>query len=420
MTTMVTDDQTMRAPAHRSLRMTAAVAVTLVLAACGGTVEQSTPASELTATSDAQATTEVSVSSEEPVATQTDTTTATTTTTTTTTTTMTTTTTQPPIGLDPGSPIPVGDPEVSGFTYEEDYADAAWDGFVFGLVETGVGQYNDDPGRCLVLLGTVTPTSTEGAVSNSFNTPNFSIIVNGSLVDGGVSDCDTDAIEANGFGWILDASVTAGTTYPFYSEFFIPDSAGRDPEVVVVGSATGSDALYFEPTILTEIPVPDTGPGTPSGVNRTPVGDPEVSGFTYEEDYADAAWDGFVFGLVETGVGQYNDDPGRCLVLLGTVTPTSTEGAVSNSFNTPNFSIIVNGSLVDGGVSDCDTDAIEANGFGWILDASVTAGTTYPFYSEFFIPDSAGRDPEVVVVGSATGSDALYFEPTILTEIPVL
>lgn len=152
------------------------------------------------------------------------------------------------------NPLPVGDPLLSGFTYSTFLTD--WEGFVAGFVETGKGRFNDEVGRCLVLLGTITPTAIEeGAVTNIFSTPDFSLIVNGKLVDGEVNECDTDEVEAAGYGWILDAEVTVGTTYPFYQEFFLPDPPG-ELEVLVVGSASGSDALYYQPTVLEAIPAP--------------------------------------------------------------------------------------------------------------------------------------------------------------------
>jgi hypothetical protein len=149
----------------------------------------------------------------------------------------------------------MGDPAQSVFTYAPEFGGTEWTGLLQGLVETGTGQFNDEPGRCLVLVGTLTPTTAEGAVSSGFDTPSVAMIVDGRLVDSGVLDCDTTALEANGYGWILDAEVTVGTAYPFFAEFFLPGDA-VNPEAVVIGSATGSDAIYFQPTILQSIPTP--------------------------------------------------------------------------------------------------------------------------------------------------------------------
>jgi len=152
------------------------------------------------------------------------------------------------------NPLPVGDPLLSGFIHSTLLTE--WEGFVAGLVETGVGRFNDEAGRCLVLLGTITPTSIEeGTVTNMFSTPDFSLVVDGRLVDGEVNECDTDEVEAAGYGWILNAEVTVGTTYPFYQEFFLPGTPG-ELEVLVLGNASGSNALYYQPTVLEAIPAP--------------------------------------------------------------------------------------------------------------------------------------------------------------------
>ena len=144
---------------------------------------------------------------------------------------------------------------MSGFTYSE--FSGEWEGFVSGFVETGKHRWNDDVGRCVVLLGTLTPTSIEdGAVTSGFSTPSVSLIAEGRLIDDDVNECDTSDIEDAGYGWILNAEVTVGTVYPFYAEFFLPGDPPPEMEVIVLGSATGDDSLFYEPTILDTIPTP--------------------------------------------------------------------------------------------------------------------------------------------------------------------
>ena len=199
----------------------------------------------------------------------------------------------------------------------------------------------------------------------------------------------------------------------------MPGDAAANPEAVVIGSATGSDAIYFQPTILESIPTPPiASPGASIGQALLPMGDPVQSAFTFAPEFSDAEWTGLLQGLFETGTGQFNDEPGRCLVLVGTLTPTKAAGSVSSGFDTPSVSMIADGRLVDSGILECDTTALEANGYGWILDAEVTVGTAYPFFAEFLLPGDAATNPEAVVIGSATGSDAIYFQPTILESIP--
>lgn len=152
-------------------------------------------------------------------------------------------------------PLPMGDSQLSGFTFTDYSGD--WDGFISGMVETENHRWNEEVGRCVVLLGTLTPTSIEdGTVTTGFSAPSVSLIADGRLVDDEVNSCDTSDIEEAGYGWILDAEVTVGTAYPFYAEFFLPGDPAPEIEVVVLGSASSGDALYYEPTIVDPIPTP--------------------------------------------------------------------------------------------------------------------------------------------------------------------
>ena len=54
---------------------------------------------------------------------------------------------------------------------------------------------------------------------------------------------------------ILDAEFTLGTC-PFFTEFFIPEEAVPATGILAVGDPASDDALYFEPTILEDVPEP--------------------------------------------------------------------------------------------------------------------------------------------------------------------
>ncbi len=82
------------------------------------------------------------------------------------------------------------------------------------------------------------------------------MIVDGRLLDDDVNECDTSDVEAAGYTWILDAEVTVGTAFPFYTEFFIPGDSPSEPEALVLGSASGDNALYYEPTLRDDVPTP--------------------------------------------------------------------------------------------------------------------------------------------------------------------
>ena len=160
-------------------------------------------------------------------------------------------------GGSPDDPLPVGDATLSGFAYEDIFLGASWEGFVSGLVETGPGEFSDSEGRCLLLLGTLTPTAIdEGSVTTGFQTPGISVIADGQQIQSEFGNCDTSIAEAAGYGWILEAEVTVGTTYPFYDEIFLAGATPPELETVVVGDPSNSEALYYEPTVLSEIPAP--------------------------------------------------------------------------------------------------------------------------------------------------------------------
>ena len=224
-------------------RLVVGAVLPLVLAGCVGEVSRSTSTGGETALTEAsQPETSTTIAS----------TTSTPAPTTTTTTAPTTTTTEAPQGsLD--RPLPVG--AGTGFSYSDFSTD--WEGTILGMVETGLGRFNSENGQCLVLVGTLTPTAiSDGAVTSGFSTPRVSLIAAGGLIDSEVNDCDTESIEAAGYGWILDTEVTAGTTFPFYTEFFFPGDTIPEIEAIVVGSASSDQALYYEPTILESTPTP--------------------------------------------------------------------------------------------------------------------------------------------------------------------
>lgn len=154
----------------------------------------------------------------------------------------------------PDSPLDLG----VGFTYSEAFSDVTWEGQIQAIVETDTGGFNDEPGRCLVVVGTLTPTEiSDGTITSGFSAPTISMIIDGQLLDSEVNDCDVDSVEAAGYGWILDAEVTVNTTYAFYDEFFLPEGTS-DPQSLVIGNPRDDEALYYQPTTTPDIPTPDT------------------------------------------------------------------------------------------------------------------------------------------------------------------
>lgn len=150
----------------------------------------------------------------------------------------------------PGEPLPLGG---SGFMWSE--SGTEWTVTLTGMVETSTGDFNSETGTCLVLFGTLVPDQiNDGLVSSGFDAPSFGIIADGQFLDSGFSDCNTDQLETAGYQWILDAEVTTGTTYPFFTEFFIPTDA--TPEAIVAGRPTSNNAAYFSPDTTNTITPP--------------------------------------------------------------------------------------------------------------------------------------------------------------------
>src|SRR5262245_45234635 len=80
----------------------------------------------------------------------------------------------------PDDPAPVGSP----FEYADGFGGTAWAGTVLGLVDlprdsSGSGT----PGRCVGIIGTLTPTSTAGLTAEPFSTPPISIVSGGRAVE---------------------------------------------------------------------------------------------------------------------------------------------------------------------------------------------------------------------------------------------
>jgi len=156
----------------------------------------------------------------------------------------------------------MGDTEASAFSYTSELSDPAtvWEGRLLGLVETDTSQWNDATGRCFVLLGVMTPTA--GPPTEDAN-PSY-LFLSADLGEDTVfdrpNDCDTEAILAKGYGPKLNGQVPIGTTWPFFTEFFVPGDSTAPIDSVTVGikpnEAGNGSAQYFEPTILTDIPAP--------------------------------------------------------------------------------------------------------------------------------------------------------------------
>ncbi len=300
------------------------------------------------------------------------------------------------------------------FTFQS-FSDAVWQGELFGLLPVDTGRFNDEDGACYLVLGSIVPESLpEGFVTNSFSTPDVGALAGGEFIDRGFSDCDdTAAIEA-GYRPILDAYVTVGTSFAFYTEIFIPASNGSPIESIIVGNATDDDALYYSPDEITEVPIPTRVVGEVAPDLNPLAG----SGFTFTS-FSDTSWEGSVTGMVASGTDSFFDGEGQCFLIVGVITPTEIgEGTATSGFDTPDFSLLADGYNYGPSFGGCDRDPAIDVGYGWILDAEVTVGTAYPFVVDVFIPGGDPTSPDALVLGSASSDDAIYYEPLVLDSIP--
>ncbi len=313
-------------------------------------------------------------------------------------------------------PTPTGTPDAplamgTGDEFVYDYWGSVWTGSLTGLTSTGLSVFNEE-GTCVLLLGSVTPANALGGiVSESFDAPNFSLLSEGRIVEPGFSDCDVEAAEDLGYGLLYDASVTEGTTFPFYVEFYFP---GDLPplDLMIMGDPTSDDANYYLPGEPVGMPTPTfrTGASPRSSYDVLAVG--PATPFIYEN--WDTVWEGSIEGLVSTPLGFFADG-GLCVAVVGSITATSIgSGIVADGFTAPSIYLLVDGHLIDGAFGECDTGPLESEGYGWALDADVTVNTEFLFYQEFYF--NLGELPEidVVVVGDPTTEGAILYEPTII------
>lgn len=272
-------------------------------------------------------------------------------------------------------PWALGDPDAV-FEYSSFFGDR-WSGSITGLGAGERGIISDDPGDCMAVVGEMVATEVDGFMALIFGTPDVRLIVDGRLLDSAFGVCDTTDLERSGYGWLLEAAVTEGSSYAFYNEFLVPP--GGTIDAVVVGDASSNDAFFYEPVVTGSIPPITMRVVAPTPTGLLPVGDPNRSTFTYDDGTGDV-WNGYLAGLAEVELSSFTDETGRCLVVVGTLVPTETGGAISNFGSTPDISLLVDGRSIASDLFSCSTSTVEDAGYDWILDAEVTAGTVFAFH----------------------------------------
>ena len=325
------------------------------------------------------------------------------------------------------------------YTYLNTSSDRVeWDGLLLGVVEGPVSKRHD--GRCLAVVGMLTPKHIDGRVLPLPEAvPSISLIESGHLRHR-PTICGTYGLDLRefGYGHIGYAQTTVGTVYPFYvwSELSEVDPG----KLVVVVDPFGDQTVFFEPILLTSVPEYDNqlyGPSVSTYRHLKPMSDPHRSGFSYRfsADYKQRmSWEGYLIGIVETD-RLPDTEPGRCLVLLGTLTPKE-YGYVQTVEGIPLWPVPPIELIVDGGPAPagygCDTSGPSGSGYRysgadggyeewWTSLVSDTRhielGYPYPFQKAFFVPDERPGRVEAIVIDPGSGQEVLY-RPTILAETP--
>jgi hypothetical protein len=251
-----------------------------------------------------------------------------------------------------------------------------------------------------------------GLVSDSLDTPAVSLMSGGQQIDPGFQKCQVGDIKRLEYAWIHEASITLGTTFPFYVEFYLPDGIIPELDAVVLGDPSSDNVFYYQPTTITAAPLPSVvaGPSLRNIQVVSPVG-PDAP-FVYDE--WGTIWSGYIEGLVTIPL-ELGSNGGSCVAVVGSLSPTDTGGVpLADAFSAPTISLLVDGHLIDGSFGECDLAPLESEGYRWILSAEVSEGTEYPFYQEFYFPGTTLPDLDLLIIGSAVTGAASLYEPTII------
>ena len=255
-------------------------------------------------------------------------------------------------------------------------------------------------------MGEITPQNIiTGPVSSFLDTPPIGLIVGGEYIDDR-GPCDTSEADVLGYDWILDSEATSGTDIPFYDWVFVAEGQGRITDIVVGNPAFIDEVTVIPPTVLDAVPRP-VGLDVGTLPNGPAVGGRNAT-FEFTDASGDTSWTGEISAVVSATVDQFADEPGRCFLVLGSLTPTAVDGLTTTGFDTPAIGTLVGGRYVPDSTR-CETDEAEADGFDWILNAEVTVGTEFLFYAEIFVPEAFVGNPTHVIVGRQA-DDAAVFE----------
>lgn len=192
--------------------------------------------------------------------------------------------------------------------------------------------------------------------------------------------------------------------------------ASRGDDTVAAPATTPNEAPAADDLVVDETTSADPAPAAGGGGTAA---DPLAidTPWTYDTSWfgeEGTLWEGTLEGLVSLPVYEYEaDQDARCFAIVGTMAPTSIAGGAftNDTFDTPSFEVIVDGQVA-GDFGSCNTDGLAAAGYGSMWDASLSVGTEYRFYSEVFVPSTVTGDVELIVLGSASDSEAVFYKAT--------
>lgn len=296
-----------------------------------------------------------------------------------------------------------------GFIWESRLGGDRWEGQILGHIYSSPNSLSDDGvQQCIVVIGTTTPLDAGTFGLTSGTSPDFSLFVDGRLVESSLFGCDTDAATDNGYEAIVLDRFTAGSVIPFHRAFELPANVTDPDTVEVILGDTDDDDYQRIPTSYLEQISPGTFVGQP-----LPRDGVLPAGTVVNHDGGDSKWDVVVEGVAQLNANQ-NTGASKCVVVFGTMTPTDTGGAlVADGSDTPFIGVVAGGRAVSAGWTDCDDEAAARAGYEDPKDADIGVGAVYHFYTSIVVPSG---DPlvEAVTVGSG------FFEAIRLVDAPLL
>ena len=311
---------------------------------------------------------------------------------------------------DPGAGSP------GSFRYESRISGYVWEGEIFGYTfESANSLSDDDVQRCAVVVGTMSPLVAEDyGLTSGLSNPEISLLVDGRVLESGIFGCDNDQATDAGYRSPLFERMTAGSEFPFYVSFELPAALSEPGTIEVIVGDTDNDGYQrIEATYLDTIP-----PGAFLG-EPLPLDAVQPAGTLVSHDGGESQWQVFVEGVVVLdAVGRSGG--GSCVIVLGTMTPTDTGGALvaDGSSTHPLISIVVGGLARSSDFGSCQDDAAEQAGYEDPFYADVAAGTVYHFYDATYLPPSVDPAVEAVSIGLAMFDDIMLIEAPVLSSIP--